>query len=373
MGDHTNMALYILKQPSSWSTSRIRLSWPWSRGRLSFLLVLFPQVYSCLLWPTQYLAVCSKGSYFALNPFLAYWPPNTVQVNNTSALHHIHTDKHIYITSVLLFSLLHTSSTPSGRLAAPDPSRRAQLQLTHLSLNEQDTLWTVWGYCAISLLWHHVSLVQRTTCLLPVMRDPGSIPRGILMWNQDSLVSIVSLQYFLMIVGEVMNLQYVQNGAGERKNSHCFAYKNYNTRPKDIKIIEPGCKSVFTTSRNSVALPVFFHARESIYIYTENTHTPTHYPPTHPTHSPTPSRANPSHTYLGFPVQRTAKTRKSANSCLWARKREKNAGAYTSVRYLAWNSWKKFIGPSSFKLQKQIQQLNPKLVASAYQWGICCK
>ncbi len=103
------MALYILERPSSWSTSRICLSWPWSRGRLSLLLVLFPQVYSCLLWPTQYLAVCSHGSYFALNPFLAYWQPNTsVQVNNMSALHHIHTDTHIYITSILLFILFFT-------------------------------------------------------------------------------------------------------------------------------------------------------------------------------------------------------------------------------------------------------------------------
>ncbi len=28
-------------------------------------------------------------------------------------------------------------------------------------------------------------------CLLPVMRDPGSIPRGVLMWNRDSPVSVV--------------------------------------------------------------------------------------------------------------------------------------------------------------------------------------
>ncbi len=131
-GRHTTMALYILEQLSSWSTSQIRLSWPRSRGRLSLLLVLFPQVYSCLLWPIQYLAICPNGSCFGLNPFLAYWRPNTsVQVNNTSALHHIHMDTHIYITSVLLFILfftfLHTSSTPSGRPAAPDPSCRAHL------------------------------------------------------------------------------------------------------------------------------------------------------------------------------------------------------------------------------------------------------
>jgi hypothetical protein len=129
MGNHTNIALYILERPSSWSTSRIRPSWPRSRVRMCLLLVLFPQVYPCLLWPTQYLTICSNGSNFALNPFLIYWRPNTsVQVNNTSALHHMRTDTHIYITSVLLFILLlHTSSTPSGRSAAPDPSRRAHV------------------------------------------------------------------------------------------------------------------------------------------------------------------------------------------------------------------------------------------------------
>jgi hypothetical protein len=103
------MALYILERPSSWSTSRIHLSWPQSRGRLSLLLVLFPLVYSYLLWPTQYLAICTNSSCFALNPFLAYWRPITsVQVNKTSALHHIHTDTYIYITSILLFILFFT-------------------------------------------------------------------------------------------------------------------------------------------------------------------------------------------------------------------------------------------------------------------------
>jgi hypothetical protein len=126
-GSHTNMALYILERPSFWSTSRIRPSWPRSRGRLCLLLVLFPQVYSCLLWPTQYLAVCCNGSCFALNPFLAYWQPNTsVQVNNTLALHHINTDTHIYITSILLFILFFTllPLLLAGRLPLTLPVRQ---------------------------------------------------------------------------------------------------------------------------------------------------------------------------------------------------------------------------------------------------------
>ncbi len=52
------------------------------------------------------------------------------------------------------------------------------------------------GEPAISLYWHTVPLVQWSTCLLPIMRDPGSTPRGVLMWNRDSPDSVFSLQYF---------------------------------------------------------------------------------------------------------------------------------------------------------------------------------
>ncbi len=49
---------------------------------------------------------------------------------------------------------------------------------------------------AISVHSHTVSLVQRVDPLLPIMRDPGSIPRGVLMWNWDSPVSVVSLHWW---------------------------------------------------------------------------------------------------------------------------------------------------------------------------------
>jgi hypothetical protein len=49
---------------------------------------------------------------------------------------------------------------------------------------------------AISLHSYTVPLVQWSTCLLPVMRDPGSIPRGVFMWNWDSPVSITSLHWW---------------------------------------------------------------------------------------------------------------------------------------------------------------------------------
>ncbi len=156
-GNHKNMTPYILERPS-WSNSRIRLSWPWSRGGLSLLLDLFPQVYSCLLWATQYLAICSKknGSYFALNPFLAYWRLNTsVQVNNMSVLHHIHTGTHMYLHHIntTIYSLLHTSSTPSGRPAAPDPSRRAQVDICPIFEQKIICTWRISKECCQFYSW----------------------------------------------------------------------------------------------------------------------------------------------------------------------------------------------------------------------------
>jgi hypothetical protein len=53
----------------------------------------------------------------------------------------------------------------------------------------------LWRACNLTALYH-VSLVQWTNHLLPAMRDPGSIPRGVLKWNRGFPVCIVSLQAF---------------------------------------------------------------------------------------------------------------------------------------------------------------------------------
>ncbi len=44
------------------------------------------------------------------------------------------------------------------------------------------------------LLVQWVELVHPSSRLLPIMRDPGSIPRGVLIWKWGSPVSVVSLQ-----------------------------------------------------------------------------------------------------------------------------------------------------------------------------------
>jgi hypothetical protein len=54
-------------------------------------------------------------------------------------------------------------------------------------------------YCAdpvISLHSHHVSLVQWTPCLLLSQGTRVQIPWGVLMWNWDSPVSVVSLHWW---------------------------------------------------------------------------------------------------------------------------------------------------------------------------------
>ncbi len=50
------------------------------------------------------------------------------------------------------------------------------------------------GETAISLHSYTVPLVQWSTRLLSIMRDLGSTPRRVLMWNRDSSVSVVSPQ-----------------------------------------------------------------------------------------------------------------------------------------------------------------------------------
>jgi hypothetical protein len=119
---HTIMVLYIPEQPSSCSTSRICLSWPLSKGRLSLLLAPFPSIF---LFTLAHPVSCYLFQWlmFRTQPFLAYWRPTTsVQVNNTSAIHHIHMDKCIYITSALLF-IFFFALLPLLQ-AAPNPSHQ---------------------------------------------------------------------------------------------------------------------------------------------------------------------------------------------------------------------------------------------------------
>jgi hypothetical protein len=64
------------------------------------------------------------------------------------------------------------------------------------------------GEPAISLHSYTVPLVQWSIRLLSVMRDSGSIPRGVLLWNRESPVSVVSLQCLLYIFKKTVNATY---------------------------------------------------------------------------------------------------------------------------------------------------------------------
>ncbi len=50
----------------------------------------------------------------------------------------------------------------------------------------------LWRACNLTAFihWYTVPLVQWSTRLLPIMRDPGSIPRGVFMWNWDTLLAL---------------------------------------------------------------------------------------------------------------------------------------------------------------------------------------
>ncbi len=65
----------------------------------------------------------------------------------------------------------------------------------------------LWRACNLTAFIHSSTgpLVQWSTCLLSVMRDRGSIPWGVLMWNQESPVSVVSLQYCFRYVYDGVN------------------------------------------------------------------------------------------------------------------------------------------------------------------------
>ncbi len=94
--------LYILEQLLSWSTSRIRPSWPCPRVRLSLLPTLFHMYLPCLSWPTQYLAVSFNDSFFTRAPSLTTRQLNTdTRVNNmviyiSYTMAHINTSHHSY-------------------------------------------------------------------------------------------------------------------------------------------------------------------------------------------------------------------------------------------------------------------------------------
>ncbi len=100
--------LFMLEQPSSGSTSRIRPSWPRCRSRLSLLLVSLSEHTSCYHAQPSILLFISVGWVSHLMPsLLSGWLLTNVQVNNITMLHNTHGHtyiQHIGITILLFFS-----------------------------------------------------------------------------------------------------------------------------------------------------------------------------------------------------------------------------------------------------------------------------
>jgi hypothetical protein len=114
------IALYILEQPSSLSTSRIRPSWPQSRVELRLLLLCFCEHSSCLSWPTH------QRLKFHVQPFLTSRTAlhqctskqhgyATSYVHRHAYLHHIHITIHHLVESLqshFILTMSHWSSGP---------------------------------------------------------------------------------------------------------------------------------------------------------------------------------------------------------------------------------------------------------------------
>jgi hypothetical protein len=132
VGNQAIIILYILERSSSWSTSEYVLCGLNPGLECASCWFSFPSIF---LFTLAHPVSCCFGSCFALNLFLADWWPNaSVQVNNTTAIHHIHTDTNIYITSILLFILFLTllPLTLGGRLPQTLPVGNRYIQyVTH--------------------------------------------------------------------------------------------------------------------------------------------------------------------------------------------------------------------------------------------------
>jgi hypothetical protein len=150
---------HILEQPSSWSTSRIRPSWPLCRLRLNLLLVsLTEHAFCCHAHPVS-CCLSQMGRISHLTPsLLSGWLLTNVQENNITMLHD--TAGHIYITSALLFfSSPYTSSTLFGRLTSSDYSC-----LTQLSQVDREKYFQTWMkyLCKISLKMKATYLIRKS-------------------------------------------------------------------------------------------------------------------------------------------------------------------------------------------------------------------
>jgi hypothetical protein len=234
------MPPYILERPSSWSISRIRPSCPRSRVRLNLLLDLFPQVYSCLLWPTQYLAVCSSSSHFTLDPFLACWRPKTcTQVNSTLVLHHTHGHAYLnHIDNIHSPSLHFLHPFWAGRLPSTLPGRHnpiARKFLSNFRYNMELTPLQLYFNSKIkSSVWHQPQKSEAAA--------PASTSEVQVCWHCSNPWGLGRLALFqpLRPIGRLPLFQPLRSrGAGSVKTSQIQLYWHCS------KLWDPGLLALF--------------------------------------------------------------------------------------------------------------------------------
>jgi hypothetical protein len=115
-----------------------------------------------------------------------------VNTNRQRTNFHSHDEQSVNGLRQIAWASGFVSGLPTGSHTAPLSRFPARCRSSFQLHNRHSRL--LGGSPVNSLHSHTVPLVQWSTRLLPVLRGPGSIPRGYLsMWNWDSPVSIVSL------------------------------------------------------------------------------------------------------------------------------------------------------------------------------------
>jgi hypothetical protein len=121
------ITLYILEWSSSWSTSRIRHSWPQCRVRLRLLLLSSISILLVCFSPPSIL-LFTPTTHVSRSTLPCQLSSLTPMYKLTTWLHYILYTQHIYLHHIYItiHSLFHTSSTLLGRPAG-SPSRLSQI------------------------------------------------------------------------------------------------------------------------------------------------------------------------------------------------------------------------------------------------------
>ncbi len=178
----------------------MRPSWPQSRVELRLLQFRFMSILLVCLGHPVSCCLLQRLKFHA-EPFPLAGQLNTnVQVNNTAAPHHMYTDKHIYITFVLLFILFFTLL----------PFSWAGWLAHTLPVWHNYVLVVVHQYTYIKHLWNHELLAHYWSlfiCLIINKRLNNLCWRSSFQWHSGEFSGSFAISYKLQIYREHMLIE----------------------------------------------------------------------------------------------------------------------------------------------------------------------